>query len=589
MDEEKKTGSRDTNPPGSPGGRDPGPGNLAIQDRRSHARRDTNLQPGFMCRFAADNIFGSLEKFLAESAGVREGGDIEPLHRMRVASRRLRAGLRTFKHCIPPKRYQRIYSETRAITRALGEARDADVQIAFLKKARKKASSTKGRKNEGENEVSAPLLDAISYLIGLLRKERSRCQKDVLGALDKVEKRNLSESLIQAGLSRSEARSRRRRVHGDSGALVFLAADNIGRCYADLMAYEPWLEYPDATAEHHAMRIAAKNLRYTMEIFAPVYRIGLRKYITRVARLQKLLGDLHDTDVWIDMVTRILLKERSRPRSLGDLDRPGPAVIAGLRVFQNDRERERRRVYRRTVQYWNSLHRMHFWDALTCEVLGNHRAMYLPKTVIQENMVKERVMRAMHTSPESAAHSLHVASLSLQIFDQLMESHHLSEKERRWLEFGALLHDIGFKEGKKGHAKRSALLISTDEQIPFSLKERGVIGLLAHSHRGSGTFERSGYYRLLTTDEQQSIRMLAGILRVADGLDGTHRGKAASLACTRSDGGITLLVSASSDCSREISMALSKASLFEHTFMKILKIEQAPPAPGPAGYPEGLG
>lgn len=589
MEVERRTGSRDTNSPRSLGGRDPDPGNLANMDRRSPARRDTDLQPGILCRFAADNIFGSLEKLLAESAGVRDGGDIEPLHRMRVASRRLRAGLRTFRHCIPPKRYERIYSETRAITRALGEARDADVQIAFLKKARKKVSATKGRKNEGEDRVSAPILDAISYLNGLLRKERSRCHKDVLAALDKVERRNLFESLSQAGLFRSEGQGRSPRVHGDPGPLIFLAADNIGCCYADLMAYEPWLEYPDATAEHHAMRIAAKNFRYTMEIFAPVYRLGLRKYITRVARLQKLLGELHDTDVWIDMVTRILLKERSRPRSPGDPDRPGPAVISGLRVFQNDREMERRRVYRRTVQYWNSLNRMHFWDALTREVLGNHRTMFLPDTVIQENMVREGVMRAMHTSPESAAHSRHVASLSLQIFDQLVEFHHLSEKERRWLEFGALLHDIGFKEGKKGHARRSALLISTDEQIPLSLQERGVVGLLAHSHRGRGTFERSGYYRLLTADEQQSIRILAGVLRVADGLDGTHRGKIASLTCTSSDDGITLLVSARSDCSREISMVLSKAGLFEHTFMKILKIEQAPPAPGSAEYQEGHG
>ena len=87
------------------------------------------------------------------------------------------------------------------------------------------------------------------------------------------------------------------------------------------------------------MRIAAKHLRYTLEIFAPVYRLGLKKYIAKVARLQKLLGDLHDTDVWIDMVSLILLKERSLPRNFSDPHRPGPGVISGLNYFLKERER----------------------------------------------------------------------------------------------------------------------------------------------------------------------------------------------------------------------------------------------------------
>ena len=47
-------------------------------------------------------------------------------------------------------------------------------------------------------------------------------------------------------------------------------------------------------------------------------RLGLRKYTRRIAKLQQILGDLHDCDIWIDNVTRIVLKERSRERKPGD-------------------------------------------------------------------------------------------------------------------------------------------------------------------------------------------------------------------------------------------------------------------------------
>jgi CHAD domain-containing protein len=578
MDEPYGSMNEGMNPAITVGYRNTVPGRFPSRNTALGVNAEAQVPSGILCRFAAAYILASLEKFLAESGGVRAGDDIEPLHRMRVASRRLRAGLRTFRVCIPGKYYRRINSETQAITRALGEARDADVQIAFLKKARKKASGTRGQAGKGGADIQDPLLEAIEFLYGRLRKDRSRFQKNVLVALEKVEKKNLHEFLDRAGLPHSPATNRRRQRNPSS--LTCLAADQIGRCYADLVAYEPWLQYPDATAEHHAMRIAAKNLRYTMEVFAPVYRLGLRKYISRIARLQKLLGDLHDTDVWIDTVTLLLLKERSRPRSPRDSNRPGPSVIAGLKVFQNHRERDRKRLYRKAVQHWNSLSRAHFWEDLTREVLENQRVRYRYQSSLSDTEVRENVQKAMRTCQEIEAHSRHVAMLSLQLFDHLMEIHHLSKRERTWLEFGAFLHDVGLKEGKKGHAKRSSALISMDERLPFSILERGVIGVLAHSHRGRGSFGRSGFYRLLPEQEQYAVRVAAGILRVADGLDGTHRGKIESLACEVSADEICLTVSARSDCSREISMALSKADLFEHTCMKILKIRQAAPLQG---------
>ncbi|MBN1110182.1 MAG: CHAD domain-containing protein, partial [Methanomassiliicoccales archaeon] len=85
-----------------------------------------------ICRFGRAVTEERLTALLAEVDGVRAVGDIEPLHRMRVASRRLRSALRLFKECFKGKEGKRWREEAKRVTASLGEARDLDVQIAFL-------------------------------------------------------------------------------------------------------------------------------------------------------------------------------------------------------------------------------------------------------------------------------------------------------------------------------------------------------------------------------------------------------------------------------------------------------------------------
>lgn len=66
------------------------------------------------------------------SRGVLEMGDIEPLHDMRVATRRLRAALEVFEPSFPRKRFKRSLGEVKALADALGARRDRDVAIEFL-------------------------------------------------------------------------------------------------------------------------------------------------------------------------------------------------------------------------------------------------------------------------------------------------------------------------------------------------------------------------------------------------------------------------------------------------------------------------
>jgi CHAD domain-containing protein len=72
------------------------------------------------------------EELLEHSSDVLDTADIEGVHDMRVASRRLRAAMEVFAPCFPRKPYKRVLSEVKAIADALGERRDRDVSIAAL-------------------------------------------------------------------------------------------------------------------------------------------------------------------------------------------------------------------------------------------------------------------------------------------------------------------------------------------------------------------------------------------------------------------------------------------------------------------------
>ena len=92
----------------------------------------TNMDEGY--RLYGATVLAQLAADMAgESAGVKAGTDIEYIHRMRVASRRLRAALPLFAGCFPKKEYKHWENEIKQITRSLGRARDLDVQIAFLR------------------------------------------------------------------------------------------------------------------------------------------------------------------------------------------------------------------------------------------------------------------------------------------------------------------------------------------------------------------------------------------------------------------------------------------------------------------------
>jgi len=139
------------------------------------------------CAFAASRLLPLLDTFFLEIGHVRNSDDTEAVHRLRVASRRLRAALPLFPLCFPEKDLRLWIREVKECTRALGPARDTDVRIVFLKKYLKGRHQTP-RENQSESTIPERTgMDPLVRLQKKLRRERKTQQEKLVGVLDKIE------------------------------------------------------------------------------------------------------------------------------------------------------------------------------------------------------------------------------------------------------------------------------------------------------------------------------------------------------------------------------------------------------------------
>jgi exopolyphosphatase/guanosine-5'-triphosphate,3'-diphosphate pyrophosphatase len=170
-------------------------------------------------------------------------------------------------------------------------------------------------------------------------------------------------------------------------------------------------------------------------------------------------------------------------------------------------------------------------------------------------------------------HTHQVTKLALQIFDELAGLHRLGPQDRFWLHCGALLHDIGWLEGAQGHHKTALRLILADPRLPWALREREIVGLLARYHRKALPDERHKYFSGLSPADQYRVSALAGILRVADGLDRSHMSVVRRVACNVCDARIVFTCEATGPAEVEMDAAAKKADLLEQVFERPVEFE----------------
>jgi exopolyphosphatase/guanosine-5'-triphosphate,3'-diphosphate pyrophosphatase len=172
-----------------------------------------------------------------------------------------------------------------------------------------------------------------------------------------------------------------------------------------------------------------------------------------------------------------------------------------------------------------------------------------------------------------AGHTHHVAHLALQLFDELQSLHGLGEEERFWLQYAALLHDIGWIEGQRAHHKTAQRLILESPVLPFDTRERLIIGSVARYHRKALPDTSHDHYAALRRSDRRTVRVLSALLRVADGLDRTHQNQVKNLACVITSKKVLVYCDVQKPAMEERQRALDKAELFKQVFKRKLVIE----------------
>lgn len=141
-------------------------------------------------------------------------------------------------------------------------------------------------------------------------------------------------------------------------------------------------------------------------------------------------------------------------------------------------------------------------------------------------------------------HAEHVKTLALHLFDDLITVHGMTDTERELLESAALLHDVGFYIGAEQHHKHSEYIVRNSSLMGFTNDETDLIASVARYHRKSHPKKKHDLYGRLSTDEQRTVRVLSGILRIAEGLDRRQNSIVKQVSVTAKPGKITLVLHA---------------------------------------------
>jgi exopolyphosphatase/guanosine-5'-triphosphate,3'-diphosphate pyrophosphatase len=172
-------------------------------------------------------------------------------------------------------------------------------------------------------------------------------------------------------------------------------------------------------------------------------------------------------------------------------------------------------------------------------------------------------------------HSEQVAKLALKIFDFLSDKYNLNSEDRDFLEAAAILHDVGAHISHSQHHRHSYYLIINSDLLGFNYGELEVIANIARYHRKSHPKIKHENYSKLDYSMKEKVKKLAGILRIADGLDRGHCSavKDIELKLYKQSFNITVVSNANYDISLEIWAANNKKMLFEEAFSLPVKIE----------------
>jgi len=299
------------------------------------------------CRFGVERLASLLDALEDQIDGVKKNEDIEYIHRMRVASRRIRAEMPLFRDCFPKKKYKKWLRQVKEITLLLGDARDLDVQIALIRRFESK--------NAGNAE--SPIAD---FLLKSHRNMRAKMQPRIVGALEKLQDCGILEKMKVFFRRTNEGLQS---IHFAQAAVVEKAYWNIAYRIDDFLTMEQYVYQENEVTKHHEMRIRAKWLRYTMETFSQLYENKLAEEIEAMKRYQDVLGEMHDCDVLTEYAQDLIKKKKCKTPFKGMI-KQGTNTERPIVDFLEYLKELRKSHYTSFVDLWENGKKSDFFEKL---------------------------------------------------------------------------------------------------------------------------------------------------------------------------------------------------------------------------------
>jgi exopolyphosphatase/guanosine-5'-triphosphate,3'-diphosphate pyrophosphatase len=178
---------------------------------------------------------------------------------------------------------------------------------------------------------------------------------------------------------------------------------------------------------------------------------------------------------------------------------------------------------------------------------------------------------------DNPAHSSHVAHLATGLFDATRKLHGLGDAQRDYLEAAALLANVGLVISHSKHHLHSYYVIRNSELVGFTDPEIELIAQVARYHRKSAPKPSHPTFAALTREHQRVVEVLAGLLRVAIGLDRSQEARVADVAVTRRSQRVTVhaVPAGRGDIDLELYAANERSQLLRDVLGKDVKVVAA--------------
>jgi len=491
-----------------------------------------------------------MERVLEESDRAGAGFDVEAVHDLRVALRRCRSLADGLMAIDSEGDWKEMKKAGKKLFQALGELRDMQVMEEWIEKlgaseefrgddSRASTGDSSEEHSNGEDSFAGDGLegrglgdrvpealhdhlvgDAVTRrLLDHLHAREAQCKqlavKD-LNSFDRKQWRKWARELPARG-----ARVR-------PGSLVYLH-----------LALEKWTAAYDlhkhalrtrSRVGLHQLRIGIKRFRYTVENFLPRQHAA---WGADLKELQDLLGEVHDLDVlWMTAVEVGAFPDlQSRRRWQARLNAEREKRIAKYRAKMVGRE-SLWRVWRAELPEGPrlrsaALSRLQVWAGYLDPDFAHSERVTALALALYDGLRAEGLMPVHSVLPHLAAASVGASLDASEARGNSQSASSVVESDSDWrgvLQAAALMHDVGKARGGEKHWKSSYRMIrELTPPLGWSKRELEMAAIVARYHRGALPHMRGKALQTLEMPERHGAMELAGILRLANALDGVVR------------------------------------------------------------------